>query len=155
MRSSPKPSLTSAYTGPELQRASQTHPGGLSWALALRVSHCDHTPRPPTWTPTATASHTLCMHTRIIVTHADSHARSLKTVTVSHMDAITCSEQSIFYIDTSAPSETQSPSRPQPLMLSHPAVGNTKIHTPDSHSMLGPQIAQAVLGGWGLKLRVA
>lgn len=93
----PKALPTSAYTGPELQRASQTHPGGLSWALALRVSHCDHTPRPPTWTPTATASHTLCMHTRIIVTHTDSHARSLKTVTVSHMDAITCSEQSIFY----------------------------------------------------------
>lgn len=148
----PKALPTSPYTRPELRR----HTQAASQTLALRVHHRDRTSRPPTWIPTATALHTLCTHTRITVTHADSHTRSLKTVTVSHMDAIPHLEQSIFHIDTIAPSETQSPPATLSLSCSHIQQWEIQRYT------LTTVIPCWDLGlprlhseGWRLKLRVA
>lgn len=134
---------------PHTARASQTHPGSLSLTQALGVSHHSHSSRPPTWTPTATASHTLvCAHTRITVTVTHNrlpHTHSIKTVLVSHMDTSTHSEHSPFHTDNRAPPETQSPTptprHPQP---SHPYTRQWEI---DTHSMLGPRVAWPVPGG--------
>lgn len=132
---------------PHTARASQTHPGSLSLTQALGVSHHSHSSRPPTWTPAATASHTLvCAHTRVTVTHNRlPHTHSIKTVLVSHMDTSTHSEHSPFHTDNRAPPETQSPTptprHPQP---SHPYTRQWEI---DTHSMLGPRVAWPVPGG--------
>lgn len=135
-QSSSKPP-TSTYT----PRALQTHPGGLSQILALRIYHRSHTSWPPTWTPTATASHTQCADTHAYChshTHRLSHTHSLKTVMVSHMDTITHSEQGIFHTDTIYHCTSRNS---EPLPIPSASHIPTKIHTQNSHSILGPGVA--------------
>ena len=95
IRGTPHPVLTSPQDGMHAQalatiaelpkaphlhytaRASQTHPGTPLADTGIIFSHYHHSSRPPTWTPSTTSSHTLvCMHTRVTVTHTDSHTHA-------------------------------------------------------------------------------
>lgn len=69
-----------------------------------------------------------CACTYIIdtVTHTNSHMHLLRTVTVSHMDTIIYSEESIFLTDTTSPPKTQN--SPVTLSLSYSYTQQWKIH---------------------------
>lgn len=120
-------------------RASRTHPGSLLQTLAFRAYHCGHTSGPPTWIPTPTAPYMLvCMHTHITVTL--THTDSL-TQPWSHIWIPSHTPVNLPHRHHCTPPEAQGPQSPLAPHAPTPAMGNTHIHTLNSHTVPGPQAA--------------
>lgn len=138
---------TSTYTQPELYRPTQeplTDTGIQSGPSRphIMASHVD------------TRCHSLThagvrAHTHYSYTHKLSHTCSLRIVMVSHMETITLRAVHFPHRYHCTSKNSEPPIRPHPLTPLHPAVGNTHIHIQNSHSMLGPQVCQAVPGRRG------
>lgn len=95
-----------------------------------------------------------CTYIIDTVTHTNSHMHSLSDgLTYGYHHILRRVHLPHRYHFTSKNSEF--PSHPQPLIPLHSAVENTRIHIQNSFSVPGPWVTQAVLGGKGVKLRVA
>lgn len=126
---------TSTNTWPEFERHTQKRRGDAT----LRVHRHGLTSRPPTWTPAPQPRTHWCACTYALQSqsHTNSLTRAHSEQRWSHIwiPSHIQNSRSSFHTDTIIPPETQS----------HPVT---------SDSVWGPWVAQAVLGGREIKLRV-